>query len=269
MLYSCEQETFVFDASEEIVSFGIKKGCGEDITVNYYCPEGVQDNLINLVANGTDIVLIYDPNCPDPPGTGCNTCEIGVELNAVMSFDSSMVSSVSGTRTLTENAVVINTTVITNVSQLASYSVQTYEEFSVDWTLTFVLTNGIIFHALAKVYSGTGNFCPFDNILKEVSYEYECTNYYSIVNGKSVIALPTTDGFYTYSLDGTFGCLLIDCSPLDCQIYDTLNFDCKDCEMNNLELFSLYEMFLNCTDCCTKNVLYKKIYAKLNKCSTC
>lgn len=269
MTYNCEQETFIFDASESIIPFGIKKGCSEDITVNYYCPEGVQENIINLVANATDIVLIYDPNCPDPPGTGCNTCEIGVELNTILSFDSSLVVSVSGTRTLTENGIITNTTTITNVSQLATYSVQTYEDFSVDWSLTFILTNGITFHATAQVCSCGGNICPFDDIKKTVEYEYSCTNYYSILDGKSVITLPTSDGFYTYSLDGTIGCLLIECEPLDCKVYNTLNFDCEDCETNNLDLFTWYLSLQYCTDCCTKNALYRKIYAELNSCLTC
>ena len=269
MLYNCENKNFVFDASEDIVAFGIKKGCNENITVEYYCPDGVQDNLINLVANATNINLIYDPGCPDPPGVGCNTCEIGVELDAVLTFDNLLISSVSGTRTLTENAIITNTTTITNVSQLASYSVQTYEDFSVDWTLTFVLTNGITFHATAQVCSCGGNFCPFDNILKTVDYEYSCANYYTIVDGKSVIEMEMTDGFYTYSLDENIACMLIECEPLDCKIYNTLNFDCKDCETNNLDLFTWYLALQGCVDCCTKNALYRKIYAELNSCLTC
>jgi hypothetical protein len=269
MIYNCENQTFVFKASENIVSFGVKKGCSEDIVVAYYCPEGGQENIISLVAEANDITLIYDPNCPDPPGTGCNTCEIGVELITALSFNSSLVVSVSGTRTLTENGTITNTTAITNISQLASYSVQTYEDFAVDWTLTFILTNGITFYATAQVCSCGGNFCPFDDIRKTVDFEYECANYYSIVDGQSVIELPTDDGFYTYSLDEEIGCLLIDCSPLDCQIYNTFDFCCKECSKDNIELFFLYQLFLNCEDCCTQNILYKKIYAELNKCSTC
>lgn len=269
MKYNCTSRYIeITPQLEGLHTFGFVKGCGTP-TETTYCEEGVQDNLINLVSNATNINLIYDPNCPDPPGTGCNTCEIGVELNAVLTFNNTLVSSVSGTRTLTENAVVTNTTTITNVSQLASYSVQTYEDFSVDWTLTFVLTNGIIFHATAQVCSCGGNFCPFDDIRKTVNFEYECTNTYTNEGNISIIYETIEDGYYTLSLDGDEECLLIECEPLDCKIYNTLNFDCDDCEVNDLELFTWYLAIQYCPSCCTQNILYRKIYAELNKCTTC
>ena len=40
-------------------------------------------------------------------------------------------------------------------------------------------------------------------------------------------------------------------------------------ETNNLDMFTWYLSLQNCSDCCTKNALYRKIYAELNKCETC
>ncbi len=267
--YSCESEKInVTPALEDIVTFGYVKGCGE-VTEITYCPEGVQVNIINLVANATNINLIYDSGCPDPPGTGCNQCEIGVELDTVLTFDNSLISSVSGTRTLTEDGVITNTTIITSISQLASYSVQTYDDFTVDWTLTFVLTNGIVFYATAQVCSCGGQFCPFDDIRKTVDYEYECQFTYETEGNSSFQTIGLTDGFYTISINGETFCIIIECEEtFTCKIFG-LDVGCDSCSDESFELFSLYKMLEFCDDCCTKNMLYRKLNTKLLECSSC
>jgi len=268
--YNCEQNTISINPPVEgLIQFGVKKGCSEDIATNVYCQENTYVNFINAESFVDNYTQYYHPNCSDPPGTGCNYCPQYVTFNYGLNVDLDKVTGVSGTVTITENGSVVSTTNITNLSYFTNtYSYQTYYDFSIVYELDFTCTNGILFHLASSIFSN-GQSCDIESYGTTEDYHYDCQNTYVNGEGYSIIDIVLEDGFYTTSVNGEYNCFIVECEPLECKIYNTLNFDCKDCETNNLDMFTWYLSLQNCSDCCTKNALYRKIYAELNKCETC
>ena len=268
--YDCEENNILINPPiEGLISFGIKKGCSENITTEIYCQENTYSNFLEARCYYDNYTLGYDLNCDDPPGTGCNTCPQFAEFNYGFNLDLSQVTAVSGTVTIEENGSIVSTTNINNLSYFTNtYSYQTYYYFLIKYELTFTCTNGITFNIVSRIFSN-GQSCDLESVRTTNEFNYDCLNSYVNGEGYSIIDMTLEDGFYTALVNGQYECFIVECEPLDCKIYNTLNFDCKDCETNNLDIFTWYLSLGNCTDCCTKNALYRKIYAELNSCQTC
>jgi len=266
--YDCVKDKVVITPFiESIIEIGVKKGCSEDITTTTYC-NGENVNFINAEGFIANYEIFYDPGCPDPPGTGCNTCPQFSQFSYGVNLNIDDVVSVNGTVTITIDGF----TTVTNITSMsyfnATHSAQSYTEFEIEYDLNFVCTNGIVFHFVSLIYSN-GQFCEMDDYTIDDSFDYECDNSYSNSGGNSYVKIVLEDGFYTALVNGEYFCFLVECSPLECRVYKTLDFCCDDCTDKNSEAFLLYQMFLTCEDCCTKNTLYRKLNALLNKCSTC
>lgn len=268
--YNCEDNMlFINPPIEGLIEFGVKKGCSENITTETYCQENTYSNFLKARSYYNNYAPYYDPGCPDPPGKGCNTCVQYITFNYGFNLDLSQVTAVNGTVTITENGSVVSTTNINNLSYFTNtYSFQTYYYFSIEYELTFTCVNGITFNSTGRIFSN-GQTCDLESVKTTNNFTYNCLNTYINRDGFSIIDMTLKDGFYTASVNGQYECFIVECEPLDCKIYNSLNFDCKDCETNNLDVFTWYLSLQNCADCCTKNALYRKIYAELNSCQTC
>lgn len=251
---------------ESIIEIGVKKGCSEDITTTTYC-NGADINFINAEGFIANYEIFYDPGCPDPPNTGCNTCPQYAQFNYGVNMDTSLIVSVSGSVTIDVDGVV-TTTNITSMSYFnVTHSLESYTDFEIVYDLVFVCTNGISFHFTSTIYSD-GQFCEMDDHRIDDVFEYECSKTYTNANGNSYVKIVLEDGFYTALVNGEYVCFLVECSPLECRVYKSLDFCCDSCS-NDSEAYLLYQLFLSCDDCCTKNALYRKLNALLSKCSTC
>lgn len=261
--YNCENENIeITPAIEGIIEFGVNFGCGENISLETFCQDGTTVNFISAVGFISNYTLFYNPECADPPGIGCNTCPLYATLNYGVTLDLTKVVSVTGTVTINDNGV-ITVTPITSLAYFAAvHSLSPYFFYEITYDLHFVATNGIVFH-FESTQESTGQTCDLDNYDVVDSYDYECLNSYSNIENYSIIDIPLKDGFYTAYVNGEYVCFLVECEPLNCKIYNAE--DCTD----NLDLFTWYLSFKYCEDCCTKYLLYKKIYAELNKCTTC
>jgi len=177
--YNCEENNILINPPiKGLISFGVKKGCSENITTEVYCQENIYSNFLEAQCYYNNYTLGYDLNCDDPPGTGCNTCPQFAEFSYGFNLDLSQVTAVSGTVTIEEDGSVVSTTNINNLSYFTNtHSFQTYYYFLIKYELTFTCTNGITFNIVSRIFSN-GQSCDLESVGTTNEFNYDCLNSY-------------------------------------------------------------------------------------------
>lgn len=277
-MYNCKDKKItIAGEAKNILELSISTKCCEGKTKKYYKnPTG------SIALSINNITPIYDSGCPDPPGTGCNTCHLQTTWNFRVNIDVSSFSSASGTvneysNSSLTNLIDSNPITLSWFNAPRSFQVSSQDVYIVV-NAVFVTPDGETF-TLQTGMSSTEQMCPNDyfNYLPTVTSTTMST---FIVEGSNIIIpIDLSNGFYTVSGDLN-SCFLVDCGQkLECKVADKITSlvksNCYECNNKKdlekaMEIYMLFELFKsNCEDCCSKCYIYNMLTDLLEECTNC